>query len=236
MLQLALAIESYAPARRGSVDIRVLKKHVLKVFDGMADKLASSPLVSKQQDENLDADFLFGGYSWIKKQFELWSISFCPRDRKFIAQPAQWLSYIEHSDRMALRRKQNAPGSHAVGKIAFAGDRAPEALELLSRKLANDAKRDRLDMEPFEVVRDMLRDPNHSETIGGAPQIVKVYQYMRTAVLGVYWPTKTNGAIFIQGRERIGYERLDQWILDPDTLVSDNEAHTDPSGKASESA
>ena len=83
-----------------------------------------------------------------------------------------------------------------------------------------------LDMEPFEIVRDMLRDTAHSETIGGAPQVVKVHQYMSAAPLGVYWPNRASGSVFIQGRRRLDYERVDRWILDPDTLVSMHEQHT----------
>lgn len=49
----------------------------------------------------------------------------------------------------------------------------------------------KLGMEPFEVVRDMLRDNKKSDSIGGPPQIVKVYQYMRSAPLAVYWPNKS---------------------------------------------
>jgi hypothetical protein len=85
------------------------------------------------------------------------------------------------------------------------------------------ARHQPLDMEPFEVVRDMLRDPGHAETIGGAPQVVKVYQYMRTAPLGVYWPQKAGGEVYLQGRACLGYERIDRWVLDPDTLVSERQ-------------
>jgi hypothetical protein len=83
-----------------------------------------------------------------------------------------------------------------------------------------------MDMEPFETVRDMLRDSGHSETIGGAPQVVKVYQYMQTAALGVFWPDRKMGSIYLQGRRCLGYERIDNWLLDPDTLKSENPSFT----------
>jgi hypothetical protein len=227
MLQLALAIDSYAPARRGSLDLGALKTHALRLFDGVALTIATSSHVSPQQDEAPEATFLFGGYSWIKKRFELWSVSFSAREDKFVAQPAQWLSYLDHSGDVALRRRMNAPGSRAIGQIALAGDQAPAALARLNVRLKTPRTRsNKLDMEPFEVVRDMLRDRNRSETIGGPPQIVKVYQYMRSAALGVYWPRKRGGSVFVQGRQRIGYEQVDRWILDPDTLVSEHEAYT----------
>lgn len=89
-----------------------------------------------------------------------------------------------------------------------------------------------LDFEPFEVVRDMLREVKHSETIGGAPQIVKVYQYMKSAPLGVFWPNRETGQIHLQGRPLLDYERTERWVLDPDRLISEmavpNPSSADP--------
>ena len=76
------------------------------------------------------------------------------------------------------------------------------------------------------MVRDMLRDANHSETIGGAPQVTKVYQYMKSAPLGVYWPNKAGGVAHLQGRPLLGYERSERWVLDPDTLFSERPEHS----------
>ena len=76
-------------------------------------------------------------------------------------------------------------------------------------------------MEPFQVVRDMLRVPARAETIGGAPQLLKVYQYMQAGALGVYWPTKAEGRPHLLGRSCLPYERTDRWTVDPDSLHSD---------------
>ncbi len=45
MSQLALAIDSHAPAKRGSLDIAPLRKHALKVFNSMAEQLRVSPSI-----------------------------------------------------------------------------------------------------------------------------------------------------------------------------------------------
>jgi hypothetical protein len=74
----------------------------------------------------------------------------------------------------------------------------------------------------------MLRDPGRASTIGGAPQILKVYQYMSTAPLGVYWPDKASGRIVLQGRATLGYERIDRFVLDPDTLRSERQLTSEP--------
>ena len=75
---------------------------------------------------------------------------------------------------------------------------------------------DKIDMQPFEVVRDMLRDPKRSHTIGGAPQLVKVYQFIQAVSFPVYWPDKASGLRFLQGRPCLGYENLDTKVFDPD--------------------
>lgn len=227
MLQLALAIDSHAPLKRGSLDLAVVRTHTLKIFDGMAGQLTQSEHVNTTQDVSPGAAFLFGGYSWIKKGFQLWSVSYRDGDKCFVADPARWLAFSKEAGRIVIRKRKKTGGEENLGRIAFAGDQAPLAKKLLLEKLnarvGGVRHRKTLDMEPFEVVRDMLRDPNHAETIGGAPQVVKVYQYMRTAALGVYWPNKKAGAVHLQGRACLGYERIDQWVLDPDTLVSETQ-------------
>ncbi len=225
MLQLALAIDSHAPSQRGALDLVALRSHALKVFDRMASQMHSSPRLSIVQDTSPDASFIFGGYSWIKKRFQLWSVSYVRTERRFSAKPCRWLMFSADANRVILRWKKNRDNVQSLGRITFAGDRASvsTATTMLLARLNSDARSRQkpLDMEPFEVVRDMLRDPGHSESIGGAPQIVKVYQYMRTAPLGVFWPDKAHGKVHLQGRACLGYERIDRWVLDPDALTTE---------------
>lgn len=227
MLQLALAIDSHAPSKRGSLDLAALRSHALKVFDGMAEQLKPSKHINKSDEVTPGASFLFGGYSWIKKDFQLWAVSYRAGDNCFVADPAKWLAFSKEAGRIVLRTRKKANGERNLGRIAFAGDQASLAKKLLLERLntkGSGKHHTPLDMEPFEVVRDMLRDPNHAETIGGAPQLVKVYQYMRTAALGVYWPNREAGKVHLQGRACLGYERVDRWVLDPDTLISETPA------------
>jgi hypothetical protein len=224
LLQLALAIDSHSPSKRGSLDLVSLRTHMLKVFDSMAGQIQSSEHVSKPQDTNPGATFLFGGYSWIRKRFRLWSISYRPKEKRFAAEPSFWLGYSVEAKRIVLRKRKKELGDWNFGRIAFTGDQAPLAKKLLLEKLnaawMSGATQKTINMEPFEVVRDMLRDENHAESIGGAPQIVKVYQYMRSTPLAVYWPQKQGGRIHLQGRACLDYERVDNWVVDPDTLES----------------
>jgi hypothetical protein len=225
MQQLAFAIESHGPLQRGSLDLYALRSHLLKILDSMSAQIASSDMLSAPEDVAPEANFIFGGYSWIKKQFEIWAFNFNRAAGRFQAIPASWVSYLQTGNKIVKRRKENLSNTISLGKIAFAGDQAPCAEEQLAARLmlgCGHSRLARLDMEPFEVVRDMLRKQDHSETIGGAPQVLKVYQYQKSAPLGVFWPNRESGVVHIQGRPCLGYERTDRWVLDPDTLVSEH--------------
>jgi hypothetical protein len=225
MLQLSLAIEAYPRAKRGALEIAVIRSHARKLFDAM------SPLIqtSVKGDETLKqpgATFLFGGYSWRKKSFELWSISYSKGTKTFTADPAPTLCFDQRRQKLGTRFKPRSD-QLALGKILFAGDQAAAARKLLfqrisGRVLASGQPPSRIDMEPFEVVRDMLRDPAlrippYSDTIGGAPQVVRVFQYHRTAPFAVFWPDRA-GRAHLHGRPCLSYEHIDKQVIDPDTL------------------
>ncbi len=228
MLQLDLAIDAYEPARRGGLDISSLRTHTLKLFDRMAQEITSSPLMSAEQNVEPEANFLFGGYSWVKKKFELWSIAYRCSENGFVASPAGWVRYQSTAKKWVYTNAKVTKAKGSCAKVAFGGDQGPLArtrlLNLLTQKYKEPEAFHGLDWEPFEVVRDMLRDRRHSDTIGGAPQVVKVYQYMQTAPLAVYWPNRRSGQVVLQGRPCLGYEQIDRWVLDPDTLKSHHRA------------
>jgi hypothetical protein len=73
-------------------------------------------------------------------------------------------------------------------------------------------------MEPFEVIRDMLRGAGKHDSIGGAPQLAKVNQYLNATTIAVYWPDKRSGVPSLQGRPILPFEKVDRWILDPDSM------------------
>ena len=79
-------------------------------------------------------------------------------------------------------------------------------------------------MEPFEVLRNMLLEADSGSTIGGAPQIIKVYQYMNSRPLGVYWPQKDNYDVFknrtLLGRKVPDFEDTEYWFMDPYTFYT----------------
>jgi len=105
----------------------------------------------------------------------------------------------------------------------------------------------KLDWEPFEVIRDMLREVDKNkrlhkqESIGGAPQVLKIYEHLSSRYLAVDWniSSQENGdGVYVCGRKILSYESPSLWILNPDTLVTRHpfysEAETEFSEEQSE--
>src|SRR5690606_33777091 len=94
-----------------------------------------------------------------------------------------------------------------------------EAAERTTRLLREKGKLPdgTLDWEPFEVLRDTILEGQH-RTIGGPPQIVKLYQHMNAQMFAVYWPSRRQGTLTIGGRDTMEYERTDWPRLDAATL------------------
>ena len=69
-----------------------------------------------------------------------------------------------------------------------------------------------------------------NESIGGAPQILKIYEHLSSRYLAVDWnisSQKDGGGIYICGRKILGYETPSMWILNPETLITRHPVHSD---------
>lgn len=199
MLQMAKAIELYPGSMQRRTEIKDVRRHSLQVFKQMLGLISDLP-VGAAQPERPDTEFLFGGYSWRDASFRLWRLHFDPHlDRYTFAPTKIWLGQGEDQK-----------------MVAFAGDVAPEAAERLRGLLRERGKQASggLDMEPFEVLRDMIRSQDFP-TVGGAPQVAKIYRFMRTQDFGVHWPDRT-GQVHVAGRPALPYEVFDAPVIDPD--------------------
>jgi hypothetical protein len=45
-----------------------------------------------------------------------------------------------------------------------------------------------------------------------------VNQYLYATTIAVHWPSKAEGIPYLQGRPIMEFEKVDRWILDPDTF------------------
>ena len=86
-------------------------------------------------------------------------------------------------------------------KFWFIGDDTEEArirlYEILEarRKLTVGG----LDMEPLEVLIDLIRSDKH-ESIWGAPQVLKIYRHMNAPGLKVLWPDSRGQLTYLSRR------------------------------------
>jgi hypothetical protein len=199
-LQLANAIELFPGSRRRRADISELRKHSLRVFEQMMTLLNDLP-AGQTSPEAPDTQFLMGGFSWKKSEYRIWRLHFDAHLGRYTFAPIrEWTGQEE--------------GARKV--VAFSGDVAQEAADRLRTLLHERGKMTQggLDMEPFEVLRDMIRSGLYP-SVGGAPQLAKVYRYLQVQPFVVMWPDR-DGTPHAYGRPALSYEIFDAPLLDPD--------------------
>lgn len=197
MLQLANAISAHLPAKERSLDIRTLKPHLLRVFSDIINNVkdAASPIKPD------DVQFLFCGYSWLSKTFEIWTIYYSEKEKKFFARPAKNVHPL-------------------MGQIAFIGDVATKVRATFIQKL-NSFKGQlppHFELEPLKILRDILRSADMHASIGGAPQLVRIAEHMNTKVIGVKWSNGREKFTTLLGRRIFDYENTDNLTIDLDTF------------------
>lgn len=203
------AANLHIPSQTRALGLTKFKSHLVDILNQMQREVHNYA-----KGENIpEVTFIIGGYDWFDKTFRIWRIQFDSSTNEFIAHE---------------RKDSNKFGG--LGKIEIAGD--PEwitEVRVRLKKLAQERygqnmrqpKGVRFNMEPFEIIRDLLRESKPGHSIGGAPQAVKVYQYANSTDMGVFWPDVVNGRLFISGRPLLEYERATiNSVVDPDTLNS----------------
>lgn len=202
MLQAYNAILMFRAAMSRALDIEKLKGHLVRVFNHSR-QFITRPAKGQEHPTAPDAIFMFAGYSWHKKQFQIWVLHYDPHLQRFTFRPAgSWL-----------------PGHEATKIIAFVGDKEAilDAKTRLVEKLRakGTLASGGFDMEPFDVLRDIIREGRYP-SVGGSPQVVKIYEHMNTVPFGVYWPDRNSGNVTVLGRPLMSYEKVDWRVLDPD--------------------
>ena len=203
MLQAYNAIEHFPKLKSGAMDICSLKGHLLRVFNFQRSFIGNLPHGQCAPDEPA-AIFLLSGYSWREKRFRVWTLHYDANIQKFTFRPS-----------MPWRGQANSEQKI----IGFVGDdeAVKEAkirlvdLLRLKQKLQSGG----LDMEPFEILRDIIRS-NMFPSVGGPPQLAKIYESQTRHPFEVYWPTKASGKISFMGRPLMPFEKASGKITDPD--------------------
>lgn len=187
MIQAVNTVSAWSGALSRRQPLDELKGHLLRVFDRMLEELSET--VASRHTEAL---FIFGGYSWKAKRFQVWTLYFDPGIKRFTFRPASPWS-----------------GGNEEKMLALVGDEVDEAKTRLERILRDREKLagGGFDMEPLEVLVDMIRDRG-LPTIGGVPQVLKVYQSMNTVPFVVPWVGPSGSPIrTLFGRPLLDYEK-----------------------------
>lgn len=207
MMQIKQSMSGYYPVESRSMDISKINGEVLfrenKLLDSVYDKAIPNSI--------LDNQFIFGGYSWKQKKFKFWSHSYHKTNRKMAKKASEIiLPWIKGN--IIIIGDQSKRYKYELR--TFLNQKYPEGWKMKEPK--------NLDMEPFQVMCKILEESKKEDTIGGAPQMVKVGQYMSTRIVGVYWPQKEEDNDYknrtILGRKLLDYEDTDYWFINPKTL------------------
>lgn len=199
MLQAIAAIAQHPKLLSRGMNLDDLKGHLLRILNSMVSLIHDLP---KGGDNDPDTTFLFAGWSWKHDRFKIWLLHYDAKIKKFTFRPAKkWR------------------GLNGDKVFAFTGDYEAEYKERLIALLRKKKKLESggFDMEPLEVLRDMLREPAF-DLIGGAPQIMKVYKYSNSKPYAVFWPNKAAATINLLGRPLLDYEQSEYLVLDVDTM------------------
>lgn len=199
MLQAIAAVTQHPRLLSRGMNLDDLKGHLLRVLNSMVSLIHDLP---KGGDSDPDTTFLFAGWSWKHSRFKIWLLHYDTHQRKFTFRPAsRWR------------------GLNSEKVFTFTGDYEANYKERLisllrkKKKIAGGG----FDMEPLEILRDMLRDPSF-DLIGGAPQIMKVYKYSSCKPYAVFWPNKSAAIVNLLGRPLLDYEQSDYLVLDTDKM------------------
>lgn len=179
-----------------AIDITRLVGHFLNVMNKMFQYRSDPPNSGKY--EIPEFKLIFAGYSWEKEGFYIWNIRYEPSQNKFV---------------------KSTPPTLMGNKISVIGDGFNKVRHRIFQTMEKAGKKigDGIDMEPFTVLRDVIRS-NSSPHIGGPIQMAKVYKNLNVLPFGVFWPNKISGDIAIFGRTILKYEVINKLIIDPDSL------------------
>lgn len=191
MLQISAAIAAHEPARERNLDVAELKHHLLRV---LTDTMATVQDAAEPFDPS-DGQFILGGYSWRSKTFRIWTVYFENKTKKF-------------------RARESNSFHPRLTKVAFIGDWATRYRSTLVNALSSGVRRP-AEHEPLSVLADLLRATTIRDSIGGAPQVVRIGPHMNTRPLCVLWGPEKDRHLF--GRKLFDYENCDYWSIDPDT-------------------
>lgn len=190
MLQIQSTARSWDKAANRRQSLEDLKGHLVRLLNAMLKSV--SDVQAKNAWNPAGVRFLLAGYSWKRRQFVIWELYFDADKGRFHYQ--------------TLRRRLD--DHRLITSYVMVGDGTKKAKALLYERLEAAGRLfppKGLDMEPLAVLARMIDDPEFP-TIGGAPQVVKVYEYLEAVPFMLEWKNSR----FLSGRKLLVYEKPDR--------------------------
>lgn len=186
----------------GRTDIQYLARKLRDLYADSRREVGDLPAGQSKADVPV-LDVVLFGWSWRRLRFEAYSYTY------------------DKTGTLVMNTVRDLDDSKAYG-VYFAGDASGEASAILRSILkekdaprpmrghpqaAEQARNANLDWEPLEVLQRLIEDPK-IRTVGGVPQILKIYQYGLTETF--VW--RTDSGDYFGGREVKHGERFDRRI------------------------
>lgn len=214
ILQLGNAINQYQRSLDREVDILGVKARVLSLLNFFI-RSHNGFLKDDLENDLRATSFLFGGWSWAEARFFLWKISYRADLGRYIA----------------IRTESARAGQKVKASVAAIGDYLPEFHAALRAKLIDEitiaeafGRPLKLNYQPLDTLSTMLlqnkftkRGKGHAGKIGGAPQVVAVYPFLRTRYFAVEWDIEGKFVYAIKGRIIADFELFSGPGLNPFT-------------------
>ena len=195
MLQISNAIAAHRPSRTRHLDIAQLKDHLVKIATDLVASICDASTVF----DAATATFIFGGYSWRSAAFHIWTLAYDSTRRAFVARP----------------NENFHPQLH---QAAFIGDWATRFRSRLHQALSADRQKHiHPEHQPLIELSGLLKERGTGDTIGGAPQVVRIGAHMNTRPFCVPWGEPPVQTLF--GRPLFDYENCDYWSIDPNSGI-----------------
>ncbi len=200
IIQLLRYVDDFDRANSRAQDICDMVGHCERVCSALLRELVSlSSPIPEGIDIARDFTIALAGYSWQRQRFKVWT------------------SLVSRSGDFKFTR----PLKSLHGAV-FLGSGRAEAFRRLGRMLPSRKRGGRtqlprqLGWEPFDILRDVIRE-GVDVSVGGAPQIVKVYRHMNSMTYAVPWRMGGNTTITLLGRPLLKYERTQRLAFHPDS-------------------
>lgn len=246
MIQVHYAIENYFKASSGALDVTELSGHIVRIFTGMRRQVS---LESDDPDVKfILAGYSWRRKAFRIYTMVFCNGKFrVRRESKFVFIGDEVPIAKKKLKRLLLSRGKLTSTRTASKSIESAEAKPVKTkfLKLLKRRayqvqrstgqkhrLAKDhvekvfraTQRNKrlilpLDYEPFEVLRDIIKE-EVSPFIGGPPQLLKIYEHMNCIPYGIYWPDVSSNQITLFGRQLLDYEKTRYIVMDPNTLTT----------------